>query len=487
VRTLQRVFSFPVMLAGVLAVLSVLTVRTRFDDPDMWWHLKTGEIIWTTHTIPLFDIFSYTTHHQALIPQEWLSQLAIYSAYQWAGYSGLMAWLCLFTAALIIAGYVLCTLYSGNAKVAFVGALLIWFFGTIGFAIRPQMIAYLLLIVELLLIQLGRTRSPRWFLGLPIVFVVWINCHGSFILGVIVAGVFLFSSLFSFEMGSLVSQRWEPRRRKVMTLALVLSVAALFLNPVGIRQILYPFDTLLNMHVLLANVEEWAPLKMSEPRGIGVLAVLLLCFLLPVIRRSELFWDELLLLALGTWLAVSHVRMLAVFGILAAPVLSRQLSTLWDGYSIEEDRIWPNAVLISASLLVVFFAFPNHRDLEAQVISQSPAKAVEFIKANHLAGPMLNDYQAGGYLIWVAPEYPVMMDGRTDVYEWSGFLGEYGKWATLQSDPSTLLQKYKVNFCLLTPGSAIAQVMPLLHDWKLVYSDNNASIFVRTASWSGRG
>ncbi len=65
---LQRVFSFPVMLASVLVVLTVLTVRARFDDPDMWWHLKTGEIIWSTHSIPVVDVFSYTTNHQASVP-----------------------------------------------------------------------------------------------------------------------------------------------------------------------------------------------------------------------------------------------------------------------------------------------------------------------------------------------------------------------------------------------------------------------------------
>ena len=62
---LRRICSFPVMLCGLLAVLSVLTVRDRFNDPDMWWHLKTGEVIWTTHTIPTTDLFSYTTHHHA--------------------------------------------------------------------------------------------------------------------------------------------------------------------------------------------------------------------------------------------------------------------------------------------------------------------------------------------------------------------------------------------------------------------------------------
>jgi hypothetical protein len=259
-------------------------------------------------------------------------------------------------------------------------------------------------------------------------------------------------------------------------------VVGLFLNPAGIKQILYPFDTLMNMHILMANVQEWAPLQMTEARGIGLMAIVLCCLLLAIIRQSELFLDELLLLALGTWLAVSHVRMLIVFGILAAPILSRQLAASWENYEIEKDRIWPNAVFIALSLVGAFLAFPNHQNLQSQVEEESPVKAVAFIKANHLSGPMLNDYPFGGYMIWAAPEYPVMMDGRTDVYEWSGFLGEFGSWATMQSDPNLLLHKYNVNFCLLTAQSQMVHILPLLHEWKMVYSDNNSVIFVRTPS-----
>jgi hypothetical protein len=107
---------------------------------------------------------------------------------------------------------------------------------------------------------------------------------------------------------------------------------------------------------------------------------------------------------------------------------------------------------------------------------------VDFIKSHHLYGPMLNEYVYGGYLIWAAPEYPVFVDGRADIYEWAGVLGDYGSWATLQSDPNSLLDKYRVNFCLLTSESPMAHVMPLLHKWKNVYSDGNSVIFVRTAA-----
>ncbi len=201
---LRRVCSFPVAIASLLVALATLTVQGRFDDPDMWWQLKTGQVIWTTHHIPLTDLFSYTTNHHLWVPQEWLSQVMIYGAYHFGGLTGLMLWLCFITSAVLIAGYALCSLYSGNAKVGLIGALVLWLFATTGLSIRPQMIGYTLLIVELLLLHLGRTRNARWFYGLPALFALWVNVHGSFFLGLIVAGVVLASSFFDF----LGAARW---------------------------------------------------------------------------------------------------------------------------------------------------------------------------------------------------------------------------------------------------------------------------------------
>lgn len=477
---MRKVFSFPVAAASLLAVLGVLTVRSRFDDPDMWWHLRTGQIIWTTHTIPTTDVFSYTTNHHAWVPHEWLSQVLIYSAYTFGGYSGLMLWLCFFTAAILIAGYVLCCIYSGNAKVSFLGAMTIWFFATTGLAIRPQMIGYLFLIVELLLIHMGRSRNPRWFLGLPLLFAVWVNCHGSFFFGFLLAAIFLSCSFFHFRMGSLVSARWDPRARKMLIVALVFSLTALFLNPVGVTQVLYPLNTLLHQPVGLSMVDEWMPLRMSDARGLGFLAVFGCLPLLVITQRSELFFDEFIVLATGSWLAVSHQRMVFVFGILAAPVLSRLLSTCWDGYDATQDRPLPNAILIAISVLIVVLGFPNRHSLAQQVENGSPVKAVEFIQTHHLSGPMLNEYAYGGYLIWAAPDHPVFIDGRGDVFEWTGVFAQFGKWATLQSNPNTLLDKYGIRFCVLGRTSPMTHVLPLLPNWKSVYSDNMTTIFVRT-------
>ena len=298
----------------------------------------------------------------------------------------------------------------------------------------------------------------------------------------IVAGVYIFCSFFHFQVGSLIAPRWDARTRRMMLIAFAISVAALFLNPIGARQVFYPINTLLHQGIGLSQVQEWMPLQLTSGRGIGLLAVLASLLLIEIVQHSEIYLHELLLIALCTWSAASHARLVFAFGIIAAPILSRLLSDAWDNYDPKRDLPLPNAVMILVSLVICFFAFPDKQNLVGQVEEHSPTKAVAFIKSNHLSGNMLNDYLYGGFLIWAAPEHPVFVDGRSDVFEWAGVLEEFGDWATFQADPRKLLDKYNIQFCVLTNQSPMITVLPLLPDWKLAYSDKNSVIFVRKLS-----
>jgi hypothetical protein len=294
--------------------------------------------------------------------------------------------------------------------------------------------------------------------------------------------VFFICSFFNFQFGLLAAERWNRRNRHILGSSLLLSAAALFLNPIGVRQVFYPLNTLLHQRVGLSMVAEWMPPPMNSGRGLGVLVVLAIIVLAVIVQRSELFWGELVVLALGTALAISHRRMVFVFGILAAPILSRLLSTCWEGYDAARDRRRANAFMMAMSVAIAFFAFPKHANLAAQVSQKSPVRAVKFIQGQHLSGNMLNEYEYGGYLIWAAPEHPVFIDGRADVFEWTGVLSEFGRWVTVQSNPNTLLDKYNIDFCLLSRTSPMAYVLPLLPNWKQVYAGAKSVIFVRTTS-----
>lgn len=478
-RVVRAIFSFPVFLAYSLIALTAISVRDRFDDPDLWWHLKLGQIIWTTHSIPTTEIFSHTAAGHPWIPHEWLSQLSMFLAYRISAYSGLMLWLLTFTSVLLILLYGYSYAYAKNAKIAFLGAVIGWYFATVGMAIRPLMLGHILLIVELLVLQLGRTTNSRWFWALPPLFGIWVNCHGSYSIGLLILLITLSCAFLTLRVGPIVSSAWLPQPRRTLILASIASGVALFCNPMGWKLLTYPLNVLFLQHTGLSSVEEWQPLPLLDLRAAGLLLILGAIALAAAARKIEIRVEESLLLSIGGVLAVQHQRMLFLFGILAAPVVCRLLAHSWTGYDSKRDLPVANAVGIVIAIVVVVASFPSQAELASQVVKDSPVGAVEFIRNANLKGPMLNDYGFGGYLIWALPEHKVFVDGRADVFDWSGVLATFKRWALLEEDPQILLNRYQIQFCVLNTGAPVGRVLPYLPGWRKAYQDAQASVFVR--------
>lgn len=476
----RKLFSFPVALCSMLVLLAFLSVLNRFNDTDTWWHLKMGQVMWTTHVIPTTDIFSYTTNHHAWVPHEWLAQLSMYAFYVAGGYRGIMLWLFLSAAAIFVLGYLLCAIYSGNLKTAFVGALTVWIFSTVGLSPRPQLLGYLLMLVELIFIELARTRSARWLYGLPPLFAIWVNVHGSFSFGMIILAVTVACSYVSGQWGLIVSRPWNKDARNWLTFCAVLSVLALAINPDGPRQILYPIDLLINQPVSLKFVQEWLPLTIASGRGLAFFATLAFIGVVVAVKQSAIRLEEAVLLCGAGVSALQHSRLVIVFGLIAAPIVARFIAPLWDQYDAHSDRPWLNAIMMAGVVAVVWVAFPSQSKLDKIVREKNPTEAVRYIRENHLTGPMLNAYDFGGYLIWALPEQPVFIDGRADVYEWTGIMDEMARWVMSDDDPNLLLNRHHIHFCVFEKGSPAARIMSGLANWKQVYSDRLSVIFVRS-------
>ena len=261
-----------------------------------------------------------------------------------------------------------------------------------------------------------------------------------------------------------------------------MSVAALFVNPIGWRLPFYPFNLYFQQTQNLASVTEWLPLDLLDLRAAILFGVAAWFFLMVLVRGAKLRLEELIFLALGFGLAIRHQRMLFVFGILAAPIVCRLLANAWDKYDPARDLRLANAVMIVAALCTIVAAFPTPGQIQRQVKKDSPVQAVDYIRRSGLKGRILNAYEFGGYLIWALPEQKVFIDGRCDIFDWTGVLAEYGRWATLSEDPKLLLEKYGIDYCLFRKDAPQTQVLRYLPGWKKVYEDEVAAIFVRSAA-----
>jgi hypothetical protein len=248
---------------------------------------------------------------------------------------------------------------------------------------------------------------------------------------------------------------------------------ALGVNPIGIRLLLYPLNAVFQQS-MKNPIEEFFPPDLSSPRGVGMIVSIVGIFLTSALRRSKLQLRELLILAVALVLAMQHVRMLFVFGILVSPVCSRVLAPLV-GRDRKREHPIANALLIAAFLVTIVCEFPGRAAIQQQIWKTSPAGAVDYVRGAGLAGPMLNEYAFGNYLIWALPEQKVFIDG----YESAGILPQFARWATLAEDPDILLNKYRIRFCLLSKDSPMAQVLPHLAGWRKAYSDEVAAVFVR--------
>jgi hypothetical protein len=474
---IKNLLSFSVMLAAGLVVITFFTVSPHFNDPDVWFHLKLGQIVWNTHQVPTTDLFSHTAFGHAWIPHEWLAELSIFAAYRLAGETGLMVWLAFFSSLLFVLVYVLCYRASGNALAAFLGGGFAWFFGTVGLAIRPHLIGYIFLTVELLLLH-SASRNRRWLWLLPPLFAVWVNCHGSNFFGMAILGAYWVSSFVNGKWGLITATPWEKGARRQLGLVLILCGLALLCNPVGYHLPLYPLNVAVHQSTGLSAVEEWQPPDPASLRGFSMIASVIGLLLVLLARRSELRLIELLLVAMSFGLALQHVRMLFVFGIVFSPVLCRILAPCF-GNERKREQPLANAAMLAAFTVAIASAFPGSASLQRQVKKENPAGAVEFIRHANLSGPMLNEYVFGDYLIWAFPEEKVFIDGRGDIYDWTGVFAEYGKWATLSEDPNILLDKYKIRYCLLSKNAPMGRVLPYLKGWRKVYTDDVAAVFLR--------
>lgn len=479
---LRHLFSFPAFLIVGLVIVTVYTTSNRFNDPDLWWQLRVGQIIATTHSIPATELFSFTAQGHLWTAHEWLAQLSMYITYAAGGPRALMLWLCAFASLTFALVYALCWMQTGDGVASFVGGLIAWFFATVGLAIRALILGHLFLALEILLLEMGRTKNHRWLWCLPPIFTLWANCHASYIFGLAVLGVYWISSRVDGQWGLIAShESWEKQGRRLLSLMLLLCPAALCCNPVGMNLLRYPFDALFRLfrHAPSVNaVEEWLPPTLNNSRALGMLCIVVAILLFSLVRRSELYLRELLLVFMALGLALQYVRMLFVFGIVVSPIFCR---VAWSSRKRAMKRDHPiiNAIFIFGGLAAIASAFPTAGALQDQVRRTSPVAAVDYIRRQGLSGPMLNEYVFGGYLIWALPEHKVFIDGRADVYDWAGVFPEYGRWATLEEDPALLLDKYHIRFCLLSKTSPLSMVIPYLPGWRKVYSDDVAEVFAR--------
>jgi hypothetical protein len=447
-------------------------------DPDLWWHLRNAQVLLTSHHFIRQDIYSFTTVGQPWINPEWLAEIPYYLAFRVFAERGVFL-VMIFAVDLIIAGaLLLCYRRSGQISASWLATWIAVLLAAINIGPRTILFGWLCFLAEMLLLDAFRRSRDRLWLLVPL-FALWINLHGTWLIGYGFFVLFLASGLAEGSWGSIESVRWTPQQwRKLITVGTA-SLAALFLNPYGWRLVVYPFDLIFRQRLNVAVIDEWHSVDFQSYYGTVVFLMVAGIMLFTLAQRRSWLLSDVLFALAAFYAALTHKRFLFLAGIIVCPMLSIELAShVFSPYDPKKDKRWLNVAIMSVFYLFGIYHVPPSADLHAAESRYFPAAALPDLTSHCTNRRVLNRYEWGGYLIWNAREIPVFLDSRTDIFEHHGVLLDYLK-ATGLNDSLAILDRYRIGCVLLDRNSELVYLLRHQSGWSVQHEGAVATLMLR--------
>jgi hypothetical protein len=481
------------IVIGLYAYPISLLMRPMLDA-DIWWHLRTGEWIVEHHDVPRTDPFSAYGTGKDYVAYSWLYELAFYKLYQWFGLTGLLLFRILLCGAVLVAihrfivkrepRFLWSTALTALAFVALTNVLneRSW---------MCSMLFSLFTLEAVLRLRDGTAGRSVWLL--PVAYALWVNLHVQFVYGLVLLGLACVAPVGDLLLGRPTSGKWAdtfgtPAWKRLVALTAACAAATL-LNPYFVH--FYSVVLTYSSQTVPFQVEnEFKSLGFRHYADWTFLALVLLGAVALGRRLARVSVFDVLLFAGATYISFKSRRdlWLLLFVCLA-------LCTGGETPSLRQARqlvfTWPRVAAVAAGVagVALFLGWQRHlseRSLAAAVDATYPAAAVQHIKDNHYAGPLFNEYNWGGYLIWALREYPVSMDGRVHVhgdprlathtntvqgYDWE-------KDDELMKAGVVLLSNKDMGNPTLKPRKPLPSALRLHPHFRVAYEDDLAIVFV---------
>ena len=369
--------------------------------------------------------------------------------------------------------YSLSSALSVSAFTTVLGILL----STVSFGPRTLLFGWVLLVIELVILR-NSVKQPWLIWALPFVFAVWVNTHGSWLIGIVILSLFVVACRISVTKGCVENRAIHSHDFRDLATNWALSLVALFINPYGWRLVLYPFDLALRQKLNIGNIEEWKSVDFHSFRGRILFFSLVLLFLSQLLRSRKWSLFELATTLIGTYAGVIYSRFLFLAAILMMPSLATSLPIR---HTAPRKALTP---LVSAALifLILSFVVGELRIKEPHATendSRFPNKALPFLSTFHPQGRVFNDYLWGGFLIWHNRDMPVFIDSRVDIFEYNGTFKDYLDIVRLNGSLS-ILDKYQIRYVLFERNAPLTYLLKATGLWKVDYEDDTTTLLERS-------
>jgi hypothetical protein len=470
-----------VLLAGV----GVIAFHLKFSvlDLDIWWHLKVGDWICEHLAVPHTGILSRTAANRPWVAYSWGYEVLLSRAYAWFGLLGIGIFGTFLTLAVAYAVYWMIRRLSGRFWLACV------FTGVVCSAFlfngmpRPFFFSIVLFAVTLtLLLEANRNGRVQDLYWLPLVFLVWANLHIQFIYGLFLVGLFVGVSVvqrLAAKLGIAPGFLLPPA---LPTENLVVVFAACVLATVVGPNFYHPYQAVYEYSKAKYTYSVIIELQPLTFLGYSHYAELLLTAggFFAVGWQKKLDPFKLVLLIVASMAAFRTMRDAWFISISAAACIAELPKP-----EVQRDRTetWPEKLGVAVTVVVLLALLSrgtdfNQRGFDQAISAEYPVNAVNFLRRNPVPGPLYNNLNWGGFLMWYMPDYPVAIDGRNDLYgdEMDRiFFDSQNAAESYTTDP--YLDESGV--VLLDSRLPLAKILTIDPRFQLVYRDQIATVYAR--------
>ncbi len=472
-------------LAPLLFLVAVFLICTfPIQEGDIFIYLAMGREFFRTSQFPQTDIFIHSLqNHPWHILHEWGAFALSYMIYVVGGYTALILIKASAVTFLFAAGFWFSRVLSLNSLVFVLFAGLAIKASLFRLFERSSLYTDIVSAIILALILLENRRPSRFFKFIPLLFLVWVNIHPGFPIGLFLLGVFI---LVNFLTGNLV-----PIKNHLKTLAL--STLACLANPRGIYGALFPFDFFnSNGDFLAANIYEFMstlnPLFRTRWEVYTLIIQYLICLGLLIANKKSKPWFEVIVLVFFVYLGLAHFRSVttAAFSMM---ILNIGLASHLEIFRRQAGLIWASPFLVALLFMLIKIPLSGYTyggdltrkmgfGLDQRIFTSESVQAFEALPTT---ANVFNSFSLGCYLPWMWDgKRKVVYDCNDDAPEL--YMDTYGKVALSQDHLSYVVNKYNIGFFIISLTPSELPLIYLLHDrpeWKLHFHDGATALFVR--------
>ena len=473
------------VLAGLLTAVAARAMLLKFSvlDLDIWWHLKVGDWIVQHFAVPHTGILSRTAANRPWIAYSWGYEVPLSRAYAWFGLVGVGVFGTMLTVAVAYAVYCMVRSLSGKFWTACILSAVTCSAFLFSLMPRPVFLSMIFFALTLtLILKAQRAARVELLYWLPLVFLIWANCHIQFVYGIFVVGLFAAVHV-SQQLGArygIVPDSLQPSGLPAGKVVLIFAacVVATCLGPYWYH--LYPVVfAYASSKFPYAFIREFRALNFrAYSHYVELLLAAAAFFILGRQKRVHLF--NLALLTVASVVAFRTMRDAWFLCIAAAACIA---DSCGEEVEPEPGETVPQKLGLAAILALFMFLIARNtrfdaRGLDAAMSSVFPVNAVNFLRQNPQPGPLYNTFDWGGFLTWYMPDYPVAIDGRTDLYgdelDFHFFDSERGD-DSYNNDPSL----NEAGVVILQKEKPLATILSGDQRFQKIYEDRLAVVFAR--------